>query len=1001
MGKISIKNDYLSLARISIQSNASNLRIKKIAFAVIATLCTTNVFASDSWNKEYVISKDVNWEDYILETGGSRLRKIHAGEKVTIINDATLSFNFMEDVDISGSASIIYGVDMEQPIEPGVYFSGPVLVTGGTLDTIGDSKSKTYAIWNYYDYAPDIKLLDTNVKIRNYEMGFKFDNGTLEIKNSNPKYVEISSTKVGIWTAGQASANFIGGSINMDDVLYGINSTDQSHLLIKELKNLEIKNFTSNAIYLGVNASAEISGDSLFFQGSNNQQSIAFNLSKFASLGLKFEKITLDNVGCGINSYGGSNFNATNGDLTIKNSLYAINANSKATVTINVNKVQSETSAFFVASGTDATVNLNAQELRIKSPIVAGVEGNSTVTLTAEGSSEIYGSLNANGYVDEQTLTSPTINLNLSDSSYTNSKSSYPHQFFGEAIAANKGTINLNLGRASYWEGRSDDFKDADSTDWKAAHEGEFSNLIPNLQSSGRVNVTLGDGAYWNVTGQSWVSKLDGNGTIDLRGSETGGYAIHIGEITGSNTFLVNLSKDNKDQSDMIYVYDGSGAAEQHVVISNRDEVLNGMKVGERVRFATVANASGGFVSEGMETEIAAGAAKTFGRSTQIRDAGVKNVNFKVVYEPYNTDQTTSEEDLGYNGGEGFDAVKPGNDYVETIYSQGENPYNVYIQRDEDIAEVTDPDDPAQSVTDAGRTIIDHARANYANAVQLDTLNKRQGEMRFSQGHEDGLWARIRHDDIGKRSSFRLDNTMVEVGVDSRYVKETGEFHTGVAFDYMNGDTDYHHISGEGDLDRYGVWFYTTWLGNEGDYTDFIIKCSLIDNEYKIYAPTTGEKITGDYDNNVISVSLEHGKKYSNEESWFIEPQAQLQYAYVTSAEYTNSQGTDVRLDGIHSLIGRVGVRAGKDVTRDNPFTFYARGDIMHEFMGKQDIKAKDATGTMRVRYENDDTWYSAGLGMSYLHNKDKYYYLEAEKVFGGSNTSSYIVSGGVRFMFD
>ena len=73
----------------------------------------------------------------------------------------------------------------------------------------------------------------------------------------------------------------------------------------------------------------------------------------------------------------------------------------------------------------------------------------------------------------------------------------------------------------------------------------------------------------------------------------------------------------------------------------------------------------------------------------------------------------------------------------------------------------------------------------------------------------------------------------------------------------------------------------------------------------------------------------------------------------------------------------------------------------MHEFMGKQDIKAKDATGTMRVRYENDDTWYSAGLGMSYQHNKDKYYFLEAEKVFGGSNTSSYIISGGVRFLFD
>ena len=167
------------------------------------------------------------------------------------------------------------------------------------------------------------------------------------------------------------------------------------------------------------------------------------------------------------------------------------------------------------------------------------------------------------------------------------------------------------------------------------------------------MNVTVSDGAYWNVTGQSWVSKLDGNGTIDLRGSETSGYAIHIGEITGSNTFLVNLDKDNKRQSDMIYVYNGSGAAEQNIVISNRDEVLGSMDVGERVRFATVANASGGFISDGMTTEFSGQKSiSTFGRNTQIRDAGVKNVNFKIVYESYNTDKATAEEDLGYNGGD-------------------------------------------------------------------------------------------------------------------------------------------------------------------------------------------------------------------------------------------------------------------------------------------------------------------------------------------------------------
>lgn len=566
----------------------------------------------------------------------------------------------------------------------------------------------------------------------------------------------------------------------------------------------------------------------------------------------------------------------------------------------------------------------------------------------------------------------------------------------GNLLAGNNGELTVDIGANGVLTGRADDYGDAGfitDSEHTTFFDPAFSSEI---FKGGQVNLRMGDNARWNVTGQSWITDIsvaDGakNVLIDLVNANTDrnstAHALTVYNLKGNATF--NMSLDgNRDVSDMLYIRNANGEYNVNVVDAvTVDDMYKGGLNG--LRFATVG----------------AGSKAKFRAFTY--DKGALNVEYEVATDSYDNNP---ENDI-YNGTE-MSHEKPGSTVVDGLFGYEEGAVATLVLNDEAATQAADGtisettnfklvDRKDATPSDSGKTIIDHARANYANAVQLDTLNKRQGEMRFSQGHEDGLWARIRHDDIGKRSSFRLDHTMVEVGVDSRYVKETGEFHTGVAFDYMNGDTDYHHISGEGDLDRYGVWFYTTWLGNEGDYTDFIIKCSLIDNEYKIYAPTTGEKITGDYDNNVISVSLEHGKKYSNEESWFIEPQAQLQYAYVTSAEYTNSQGTDVRLDGIHSLIGRVGVRAGKDVTRDNPFTFYARGDIMHEFMGKQDIKAKDATGTMRVRYENDDTWYSAGLGMSYLHNKDKYYFLEAEKVFGGSNTSSYIVSGGVRFFFD
>lgn len=661
-------------------------------------------------------------------------------------------------------------------------------------------------------------------------------------------------------------------------------------------------------------------------------------------------------------------------------------------------------SLIFAKAEEQASIEIAAEELSLKSQDKLAIAfGNSSISLSAEKNSNIEGTIFADALSANDQSLKANIELKLGTdktSSLTLTKQN-TNTWKGNAIAANQASISLKLGQNSYWEGRSDDFKDADSESGRQAHSGEFSDVVTELHSSGRIDLTLNEGSYWNVTGQSWVSKLGGQGTIDLRGSDTGGYALHIGELTGSNTFLVNLDKSNKAQSDMIYVYDGSGASEQKLLINNREEVLSSLKVGERVRFATVANASGGFVSDGLDTEINGGDIQTFGQKTQIRDAGVKNVNFKIVYEPYHIDQSTEADNLGYNGGEEFNEIKPGNEYVDAIYSEGENPYNVYIERAEDTVDITNPDDPSQNVTDAGRTIIDMSRANYANAVQMDTLNKRQGEMRYSQGREDGLWVRVRHDDIGKKSSFRLDNTMIEVGVDSRYVKEDGEFHTGIAFDYMNGDTEYHHISGRGDLDRYGAWMYLTWLGNQGDYSDFVFKFGHLESDFKIWAATTGEQIRGDYDNDVFLVSYEKGRKFQNEEKWFIEPQAQLQYAYVTSDEYQTSQGTNVRLDGIHSLIGRVGVRIGKDSVRNNPLTFYARGDIMHEFMGDQDIKAKDNTGAMHIRYDNDDTWYSTGVGLTYVQDKDTAVFFEAEKVFGASNTSSYILSGGVRFLFN
>ena len=330
---------------------------------------------------------------------------------------------------------------------------------------------------------------------------------------------------------------------------------------------------------------------------------------------------------------------------------------------------------------------------------------------------------------------------------------------------------------------------------------------------------------------------------------------------------------------------------------------------------------------------------------------------------------------------------------------------NNWREEEPDTPDVDNPDVPSgpsgTHISDAGKTVINMSRANYANAVYMDTLNKRQGEARFVSDTDHGVWVRLRHDNIGKEDAFRSHNTMVEVGIDQRDVHDYGEFHTGVALDYMNGSLDYHTVDGDGDIERYGIWFYTTYLGNDGQYADLILKYGHLKNDFGFNTKTQGEHVTGDYTNETASISAEYGWKFSNSHNYYIEPQAQLQYTYITGADYTTSQGSRVDLDSIHSLIGRVGFRAGKDfLDWEHPATFYLRADALHEFLGDQDIRAYDNTGVMDITYENDDTWYTVGLGMTVKSSDNTYFFIEGETALGADNEDTYTVSGGFRHSF-
>ena len=556
----------------------------------------------------------------------------------------------------------------------------------------------------------------------------------------------------------------------------------------------------------------------------------------------------------------------------------------------------------------------------------------------------------------------------------------------GDALSANGGKLDINLTAGSTWTGRADDYQDADLENWKDKHKNQFNpKFSHSIEASGDVNVTLAEGATWNVTGQSWITELDGSGTVDMRNGsgDENVHAVHIGTLTGDHTFVMDLNRNEHEISDMLFIDDVENSKGTQTIYLNSVAGLDTMADGEKLRFATV-NADvddlkfvGEYNGENSYENDKNG--------VMVMDSGVLNTNFVIENEEYDEDDAEQQNE-GYNGGTDFNAAKPGDGYVDENYKDG---VNWYLTRNK----------AGDEISDAGKTIINMSRANYKNAIYMDRLNKRMGEMRYVNGEEEqGLWVRLRHDRIGQSGDFRSMNTMYEVGYDVKQPTDNGEHRIGMAIDYMRGSTTYDDIMGKGETKRYGLWLYDTWLGVKGHYVDYVAKWGHLSNDFDITAKTTGEKINGDYSNNVFSVSAEYGKKNDMGNNWYFEPQAQLQLARVTGADYVTTQGSKVNVDGINSLIGRAGFRIGRDM--DENSTVYLKADLLHEFMGDQTVTAADATGTLREEFENKGTWYDVGFGFAAKMSKNSYAFMDFEKSFGNDNDETYQINAGMQWSF-
>lgn len=445
--------------------------------------------------------------------------------------------------------------------------------------------------------------------------------------------------------------------------------------------------------------------------------------------------------------------------------------------------------------------------------------------------------------------------------------------------------------------------------------------------------LTMADSASWNMTGDSFVN--------DVKASSDS--VIHVGsDVKTANMQSVTLDKATIDL-----------AGDQQTVNITKKLSGNG----------TIATNS---LNNTLKAEDAADAAITVKGTGNIADliASDSANAQKLANTAVGTDGKTIAKNIKAT------AATIAGDYEAQVDENG----NV-------VNEVKSQNQTNLSISKLGALSLMTWRQ------ENNDMNKRLGEIRDSQG-EQGIWARMSRGEA-KYGSQGVKNqyNYYQLGYDH---KIADDWILGGAFTYTDGENNL--VGGSGTNKHTGFAVYGSNLRDDGSFIDLIAKYAHMKNDFD----TIGGVGIGEYSTNGYALSAEYGKRFQQDGFW-IEPQAELTYGKVSSADFTTSEGAKVHQDSLDSLVGRLGFSLGKDVKAGN---VYVRASYLYDFKG--DVAMRMSNGVASDTYDQDlgGSWWEFGVGTNLNFGKDMHFYFDVERTEGGKVDTPWQWNAGVRLSF-
>lgn len=276
--------------------------------------------------------------------------------------------------------------------------------------------------------------------------------------------------------------------------------------------------------------------------------------------------------------------------------------------------------------------------------------------------------------------------------------------------------------------------------------------------------------------------------------------------------------------------------------------------------------------------------------------------------------------------------------------------------------------------------------------AENDEMHQRMGELRSSKG-EAGIWARMKRGE-SESGDLNIKNqySTYQLGYDEKV--GDSNWYLGGAISRTEGKSSFGNGSGENQSTGFTV--YGTYVGEDGQYVDLSAKYARLDNEFDVFG-RDGIESTGDYRNNGYAFSAEYGKRIEAGNEFWVEPQVQLTYGHLSSADYTTSRGIKAAQDAMNSVVGRVGFAAGKDIGAGN---VYVKASYLYDFDGDTSVTMNDGVNSRTYEQDLGGGWFEFGIGTNINLSETSHLYFDVERAVGGDIDTPWQWNAGVRFDF-